>query len=99
MVGWLVMLLAEGIAVAHGYGREVLGREDFLPAATVTEALEETIAATAENYSSMYQDMAYHRKTEIDYLNGYLLKWGKRLGVSTPCHQEVYQQMETAVSV
>lgn len=92
-------LLAEGIAVAHGYGREVLGREDFLPAAAVTEVLEETIAVTAENYSSMYQDMAYHRKTEIDYLNGYLLKWGKRLGVSTPCHQEVYQQMETAVSV
>ncbi|MCI8336581.1 MAG: 2-dehydropantoate 2-reductase [Peptococcaceae bacterium] len=95
---WKEGLLAEGIAVAHGYGREVLGREDFLPAATVTEALAETIAATAENYSSMYQDTAYHRKTEIDYLNGYLLKWGKCLGVSTPCHQEVYQQMKATFS-
>lgn len=91
-------LLAEGIAVAEAYGREILGKEDFLLAAAIGEVLEQTISATAENYSSMYQDVVHHRKTEIDYLNGYLLAWGRRLGVPMPCHQEVYQQMKTAFS-
>lgn len=91
-------LLAEGIAVAEAYGREILGKGDFLLAAAIGEVLEQTISATAENYSSMYQDVAHHRKTEIDYLNGYLLAWGRRFGVPMPCHQEVYQQVKALFS-
>lgn len=39
--------------------------------------LEITLRAarnTAENYSSMYQDIKHHRKTEIEYINGYITR-------------------------
>ena len=91
-------LLQEGLAVGFAYGKAVLDNSAFLSADAVERALAETIGATAENYSSMYQDITYGRQTEIDYINGYLIRWGQRLGVSTPCHQEVYQQMKTIFS-
>ena len=37
------------------------------------------------HYPSMHQDLIQnHRKTEIDYLNGYVSKKGKEYGLSTP---------------
>ena len=35
-------------------------------------------------YPSLYQDILKGRKTEIDYLNGYVVKKGKEVGVKTP---------------
>lgn len=42
-----------------------------------------TAQATAQNYSSMYQDIRHHRHTEIDALNGFICREAQRLGV--PC--------------
>jgi len=39
--------------------------------------------ATRENISSMLQDIRNHRMTEIDAINGALVREGERLGVST----------------
>lgn len=36
---------------------------------------------TAENYSSMVQDIRSVRHTEIDYINGYIVKRGEEIGV------------------
>jgi len=36
------------------------------------------------HYPSMHQDMAKHRPTEIDFLNGYVAKLGTKLGVAAP---------------
>jgi 2-dehydropantoate 2-reductase len=40
--------------------------------------------ATAENRSSMLQDVLNHRKTEIQMINGAILKEGQNLGIKTP---------------
>ena len=45
------------------------------------------IAATAANRSSMLQDVAAGRRTEIDYITGYLLRAAHRHGVAAP-HNE-----------
>ncbi|RUS30126.1 ketopantoate reductase PanE/ApbA C terminal-domain-containing protein [Jimgerdemannia flammicorona] len=39
---------------------------------------------TAKNESSMLQDVRVRRITEVDYMNGYLSRLGKRFGIPTP---------------
>ncbi|SDO98795.1 putative 2-dehydropantoate 2-reductase [Pseudomonas jinjuensis] len=43
--------------------------------------VERVIAATAANFSSMYQDVAQERRTEIAYLLGHACREGERLGL------------------
>ncbi|MEK4606195.1 2-dehydropantoate 2-reductase [Geobacillus stearothermophilus] len=45
---------------------------------------------TADNYSSMYMDVANGRRTEIDAILGYVLKQGEARGVALPLVRFVY---------
>lgn len=45
---------------------------------------------TAENFSSMQQDMMACRSTEIDYINGFAVKQGARLQIPTPANDVIY---------
>jgi 2-dehydropantoate 2-reductase len=40
--------------------------------------------------SSMAQDLAKGKATEIDYLSGEIIRLGKRVGVATPENEKVY---------
>jgi 2-dehydropantoate 2-reductase len=65
--------------------------QEQLQAAFSDEALrgwvDDVAEATAENTSSMLQDVRGRRKTEIDYINGYLVR--QALAVGKPCaHHE-----------
>lgn len=43
--------------------------------------------ATADNKSSMLQDIESNRRTEIEAINGVIVKEGERLGVATPVNR------------
>jgi len=45
--------------------------------------------ATRENRSSMGQDIDNRRKTEIDAINGAVVREAKKLAMSVPCNQTV----------
>lgn len=47
--------------------------------------------ATSLNHSSMLQDVEASRGTEIDHINGSLVKLAKELNLELPIHQTVYQ--------
>lgn len=47
-------------------------------------------SATAENLSSMRQDIMANRKTEIEEITGYILAQGKRSGLRLACNEELY---------
>lgn len=47
------------------------------------------IPRSAPHRSSMFQDLESGRLTEIDYLNGAIVKMGRKLGIDTPYHQAI----------
>jgi len=55
--------------------------------------VERVIQATAANYSSMYQDVASARRTEISYLLGYACQAAARHRLTLPHLQQVYTRL------
>jgi 2-dehydropantoate 2-reductase len=72
-----VRAIVETVAVARGEG-VLLSEQDVVEAAL--RLAEKMTGAT----SSMAQDIARGRTTEIDSLNGYVAKRGAELGIATP---------------
>ncbi len=61
------------------------------------DPLQATLAVcknTARNISSMLQDRRNRRPTEIDAINGTVVREGKRLGIATPFNEEMVQQIK-----
>ncbi len=57
------------------------------------DMLERTLKlaeAMPTQYSSTAQDLARGKPTEIDHLNGYILRKGAALGIATPANQALY---------
>ena len=67
----------EGAQVASKLGIAVPYQD---PAQKVIEVCE----ATAENRSSMLQDIVAGKKTEIEYMNGAIVRHGEQLGIDIP---------------
>ncbi|TPV61839.1 2-dehydropantoate 2-reductase [Aestuariibacter sp. GS-14] len=56
-------------------------------------ALEQVLAVvrnTAENYSSMHQDIAHHRPSEIDAINGYVVQQAQKKGIDVPVNTRLF---------
>ena len=61
---------------------------------TLTNTVNQVVAATAKNISSMYQDVLRERRTEIDMITGYLLRVGERHNISLPHHASLYRKVK-----
>lgn len=48
------------------------------------EAVQRIAKTMPEQYSSTAQDLARHKRSEIDHINGYVMRRGQALGVRTP---------------
>lgn len=59
------------------------------------QEVERVIHATAANYSSMYQDVANQRRTEISYLLGYACKVATRHQLNLPHLNQLQQRLIT----
>ena len=56
--------------------------------------VNKVIQATAKNNSSMKQDMFYHRKTEIDFITGFLIKTAHKHKIDVPVNQTLFTQVK-----
>jgi 2-dehydropantoate 2-reductase len=75
-------VMAECIAVANADGVRLPGD---------VEAAAHRIAVTMPSqYSSTAQDLARGKRSEIDHLNGYVVRRGHALGIATPVNHTLY---------
>lgn len=107
----LAALYTESYDVAVGQGIELVKLVGILdPAFMVVrgpedrERVEPVLEAMAgpeqfgKMYSSMLQDMDRGRKTEIDYLNGYIVKKGRESGIPTPINEAIVETVKQVES-
>lgn len=73
----MAQAVEEAVAVARAKGIE-------LPYADPLDRVVAVCHATAENVASMLQDVLHEKTTEIEFINGAILREGKALGISTP---------------
>ena len=72
-------VVREGVEVAGGY-------EVALEPDAVFEHVASVVRGTAENRSSMLQDLDRGRRTEIDAINGAIARLGQEIGRSAPAN-------------
>jgi 2-dehydropantoate 2-reductase len=92
--------------VASVYVATMKSEEDAVQETTATNLVSKlksyvdtVIRDTAQNKSSMWQDILKARqenrpaKTEIDYLNGYIVRAGAQRGIPCPVNQELWDRV------
>ncbi len=65
-----------------------------LPYQATLKRVQQVITATAQNFSSMQQDIAYQRRTEIDAISGYIVRQAARFGIAVPHNAALLQQVQ-----
>jgi 2-dehydropantoate 2-reductase len=77
-------LIDEGKAVAAAQGIAL----DADPEELIDHAAKPEVAY--DHKASMLQDVEAHRQTEIDYLNGGIVRFGREHGVATPLNEAIW---------
>ena len=72
---------------------EAAGQDRESPAA-LRQKIEGVALSTAGNTSSMRADVLQGRRTEIDFINGYLMKLGNDLGIETAVNQMLTERVQ-----
>ncbi len=73
----------------------VMNHQGFLVKADeLLDSVYQVIEKTAGNYSSMHQDIHHQRRSEIEYITGYLLNMAKLGGIETPANQTLYDAIK-----
>ncbi|MEI7431333.1 MAG: 2-dehydropantoate 2-reductase [Betaproteobacteria bacterium] len=75
-------IVQECLAVAHGEGVTVPG--------DTWEAVERIARTMPNQLSSTAQDLARGKLSEIDFINGHILRKGAALGIATPINQTLH---------
>lgn len=80
----LEAVVSEGVATAAACGFVFDGKD-------TVETVKETCRLTAENISSMLQDVKARKNTELEAITGAVLAKAEQQGIDTPKNREVYR--------
>ena len=83
-------LIAETFAVMDAAGYRTFWST---PEEYKAEFYGKLVPDTKAHFSSTYQDLEKHQKTEIETLTGTIIKIGEKYGVDTPTHKTIYEQI------
>ncbi len=76
-------LIAEGEAVAKAMSIELHGDPRHM--------VQKGANAPGKHRASMLQDVLAKRPTEVDFMNGAIVRWGDQLGVPTPLNRALWE--------
>ena len=76
-------LIAEGEAVARALKIELHGDP--------RQMVQKGASAPGKHRASMLQDVLAKRQTEVDFMNGAIVKWGEQAGVPTPLNRALWE--------
>ena len=76
-------LIAEGEAVARKLGIKLHGDP--------RELVRKGASAPGKHKASMLQDVLLKRPTEVDFMNGAIVRWGAKVGTPTPLNKALWQ--------
>jgi 2-dehydropantoate 2-reductase len=62
-----------------------------IDSAELIKNVQQVITATANNYSSMHQDLKFKRHTEIEFINGYVSAKAAELNIEVPHNQRLLE--------
>ena len=79
-------IVDECLSVATAEGINVPGDVDA--------AVRRIVETIPQQYSSTAQDILRGKPTEIDYLNGHIVRRGKALGITTPANQVLWAMVK-----
>jgi 2-dehydropantoate 2-reductase len=79
----MIKVIEEGVAVARAAGVR-------LPEVDIVETVLKISETMSNATSSTAQDLSRSKHTEIDFLNGYLVRRGMELGVAAPVNQTLH---------
>lgn len=93
--------VAESSAVLQAYLRNLAGGHPPEPevmrlfsASSLEDRIKSIATQTQDNTSSMAMDVRMGRDTEIDYINGFFVALGTKLGVPTPLNRMLVQMVK-----
>jgi len=75
-------IVRECLAVAEGEAVTVPG--------DMWHAVQQIVRTMPAQFSSTAQDLARHKRSEVDHLNGYVLRKGAALGIKTPVNRVLH---------
>jgi 2-dehydropantoate 2-reductase len=76
-------LIREGEAVARALGIQLHG--------DARQLVQKGANAPGKHRASMLQDVFAKRQTEVDFMNGAIVKWGEQTGVPTPLNRALWE--------
>lgn len=78
-------IMEEALAVTTALGLGLKREDIHLP-----DTLRPKVTEGYRHYTSMCLDVVNHRPTENEFINGAILRAGKRLGIETPYNQAIF---------
>lgn len=76
-------LIVEGETVAHSLGIQLHGDP--------RQMVQKGANARGKHRASMLQDALARRQTEVDFMNGAIVRWGEQAGVPTPLNRALWE--------
>lgn len=83
-------IIEEGIAVAEALGVKVKREDIHLPNKVEPKVTD----GGYRHYTSMAMDVVNRRKTENEFINGAIVRTGRKVGVPTPYNQAIYWMVD-----